>query len=601
MVLSKTFLLLATSVIPSWAALYTSPSQLPKTTFDYVVIGGGIGGAVVANRLTEKSSVNVLVLEAGVSNEGVTASIIPLLGPSLVPNTIYDFNYSTVAIDGYAGRSLPYARGRMLGGSSSVNYMVFTRGSKDDFDRYASYSGDSGWSWDSMQKFIARHESFVAPADNHDTSGEYNPSAHGTSGILQVSLPGHGTAIDQRVLDTTVELADEFPFNTDPNDGSVLGVAWSQSTVGTGAVRSSAATSYLSPDYINRPNLHVLIGATATKLVQTGTKSGLPSFHCVKYQTSSSSKTYTVNATKEIVLSAGSINTPMLLMLSGIGDKADLSQLGIKTIVDNPSVGKNLSDHPLLASVYSVQGSDSFDDVFRGNNLVSAIGEWSANQTGPLVDGVANHIAFLRLPDNSSIFDNMADPAAGPNAAHIEFVVSNLWVQPGVPAPDTGSFMTLTTTVISPTSRGWLKLADTDPFGKPLINPNFLSTEWDAFALRESVKTIQRFTAASPWEDYVIGPYGDFASATDDAGIDTYMRNNAATFFHPISTAMMSPKSASWGVVDPNLKVKKVEGLRVVDGSVLPFLPNGHTQEPIYLFAERGADLIKADNAVFGR
>lgn len=118
-------------------------------------------------------------------------------------------------------------------------------------------------------------------------------------------------------------------------------------------------------------------------------------------------------------------------------------------------------------------------------------------------------------------------------------------------------------------SGGWLKLADTDPFGKPLINPNFLSTEWDAFALRESVKTIQRFTAASPWEDYVIGPYGDFASATDDAGIDTYMRNNAATFFHPISTAMMSPKSASWGVVDPNLKVKKVEGLRVVDGSVL--------------------------------
>lgn len=200
--------------------------------------------------------------------------------------------------------------------------------------------------------------------------------------------------------------------------------AWSQSVVGSGAARSSSATSYLGPDYIDRPNLDVLLGATASKLVQTGTKNGLPSFHRVHYKTSSTGKTYTVNATKEIVLSAGSINTPMLLMLSGIGNKADLSKLGITTLVNNPSVGQNLSDHPLLASVYSVEGHDSFDDVFRGDNLTAAIEEWSTSQSGPLVDGVANHLAFLRLPDSSPIFETMADPAAGPNAAHIEFLVS---------------------------------------------------------------------------------------------------------------------------------------------------------------------------------
>ncbi len=284
-----------------------------------------------------------------------------------------------------------------------------------------------------------QHETFITPSDRRE---QFAANAHGTNGILQVSLPATATVLDQRVLDTTEELKDEFPFNTDPNDGSVLGVgqlycishlvhcshsyptAWSQATIDGNNARSSAATAYLGPGYISRPNLHVLIGATATKLVQTDTVDDLPSFHKVEYKTDSQGATSSVSATKEIILSGGSINTPMLLMLSGIGDKDELKDLGISTVVNNPSVGKNLTDHPLLASVYSVQGTDSFDDVFRGDNLEKAIGEWMQNGTGALGDGVCNHLAFLRLPDNSSIFDGMEDPAAGPNAAHIEFIVS---------------------------------------------------------------------------------------------------------------------------------------------------------------------------------
>lgn len=201
-------------------------------------------------------------------------------------------------------------------------------------------------------------------------------------------------------------------------------IAWSQATIDSDNKRSSAATAYLGPSYISRPNLHVLIGATASRLVQTGTVNDLPSFHQVEFQTEAGSDPISVTAEREIVLSGGSIGTPMLLMLSGIGDEDELEDLGIDVVVNNPSVGKNLTDHPLLASVYSVNGDDSFDKVFRGDNLQQALGQWTQNGTGPLADGVCNHLAFLRLPSNSSIFEDMDDPAAGPNAAHIEFIVS---------------------------------------------------------------------------------------------------------------------------------------------------------------------------------
>lgn len=223
--------------------------------------------------------------------------------------------------------------------------------------------------------------------------------------------------------------------------------AWSQATIGDPAARSSSATSYLGPDFISRPNLDVLINAQVTKLIQTGIVAGKPSFHALQYAYPSTSKiiscpfallfcllqtpgtplgfaTAAVNATHEIVLSAGSIGTPQILLLSGIGPEADLTKVGIPTIVNNPSVGQNLSDHPLLANPYSVNGDDSFDHVFRGDNVSAAIGEWFSDKSGPLVDGVCNHLGFLRLPDNSTIFETEQDASAGPGAAHMEMIFS---------------------------------------------------------------------------------------------------------------------------------------------------------------------------------
>ncbi|KAF8665631.1 hypothetical protein AX16_000086 [Volvariella volvacea WC 439] len=586
------FIITSLLVSPARSALYTSPDQLTRLTYDYVIVGGGTGGNVVAARLSENPNHQVLVLEAGVSDEGILGVESPLLAPTLSPFTLYDWNYTTIPQTGLGGRSVPYAQGRILGGSSSINLNAYTRGSADDFNRYATVSGDPGWSWDALQPYILKGETFVPPADGHDPTGQYNPAAHGTSGPLLVTTPNEPTPLDQRVLDTLDELSDEFQYNSDMNDGNVLGMGWVHSTTGGGR-RISSAVAYIHPN-IDRPNLHVLVNAHATKLLQTGTRIGRPLFNRVQFQPSSSAQPTTVQATREVILAAGAFGSPKILQLSGIGDRNELEPLGIQTIVDLPDVGKNLSDHLLLSSAYETQGP-SFDSYYREPSTFRAdLEEWLTSRTGTYSNTVTNQLGWFRLPDDHPIFNAVPDPAAGPESSHYEMIFMNLFFVPGVPLPETGTHMSVVTALISPTSRGYSRIASQDPFEQPLINPNTLDTEFDRVASRESMKAVQRFISASPWQDFIIRPFGDLANAIDDASIDEYIRNTADTIHHAVGTASMSPYNANWGVVDPNLKVKGVEGVRVVDASVMPFVPNGHTLAPVYIIAERAADIIKA-------
>ncbi|KAF8665591.1 hypothetical protein AX16_000048 [Volvariella volvacea WC 439] len=583
--------LASTLVSQAYSAIFNSPDELVTNTYDYVVVGGGNAGAVVAARLTENPDRRVLVLEAGGSDEAVLPQI-PLLGALLSPRTIYDWNYTTTPQQGLNGRIIDYPRGRVLGGSSTINYMLWTAGSIDDFDRYAEVSGDPGWNWDNMQQYIRKAEGMTAPVDGHDTTGQWNTSAHGTDGPVKINLPNFPTTIDQRVIDTLEELSSEFPFTLDYNAGSPLGIGWAQSNTGGGR-RSSSATAYIHPN-ANRPNLDVLLNAHVTTLVTNSTQNGLPLFNRVQFQTSPDSPIVTVSATREIVLSAGSVGTPAILQLSGIGDSAHLGALGIQTIVNLPSVGQNVSDHPLLPVPFSAQGP-SFDDLMRGQDSFSnALAEWEATQSGPLSTAIENHLGFLRLPADHPIFDVVPDPSAGPVSSHFEMLFANVFLAPGFPTPETGDFMTIVTALISPTSRGNVTIGSNNPWAAPLINPNLVNSVFDLTVLREAVKACLRFVSASPWQGYINSSWGDLSS--DDA-IDAYVRNTTTTVFHPVGTASMSPVGADWGVVDPDLKVKGVEGLRVVDASVLPFVPNAHTQAPVFYVAERGADLIKADDA----
>ncbi|KAK7017372.1 mitochondrial choline dehydrogenase [Favolaschia claudopus] len=607
-------------------AIYEAFDALPRSKFDYVIVGAGAGGSVLANRLSEDSHISVLLVEAGSSNAGVLNSIVPMFLPLLNPDTPYDWNYTTTPQGGLDGRSINFGSGHMLGGSTSVNYMAYTRGSSEDWDRYARLTGDEGWSWRSIQKYLRRKEKWTPPADNHNTAGQFDPRVHGSTGINSVSLPGFPHPFDSRVIAATKENSSAFPWNLDINSGRPLGVVDSGSILvsecpridfevdsrfwrvpppeeeqrfsldsrfcdsasildpesdqnrcqnrlridgesstltppndSDGGQRSSAATSYLGPDFISRPNLHVLVNSRVTKLVQTGEENGKPALRSI-------------------------------LLLSGIGDKNDLTALGIRTVLDNPSVGRNLTDHPLLINQWYANSTGTFDALQRNVSFVmEELAAWEQTQKGLLVNSILSHLIWSRLPDHSF---SIPDPSAGPNSAHYELILANGWGR-ATPIPATGNFIAIGTSISAPTSVGEITLRTSNPFDQPNINPNLIGTDFDVFVMTEAVRAARAFFSAKAWNGYVLGEFDDLAVATDDAKLEQYIRKNSASILHPVGTASMSSQAATFGVVDPDLVVKGISGLRIADASVLPLLPSAHTQVPVYVVAERAADLLK--------
>ncbi|KAJ6476443.1 pyranose dehydrogenase [Mycena vitilis] len=591
--LLSAFVVLAVLSGVSQCKLYEDVADLPGLHYDFVVVGGGTAGPVVANRLSENPKVSVLLLEAGESNDGVYTSEVPFLFGEVASDPKYSWNYTTTPMAGLNNRTLQYFRGFLLGGCSAHNGMVYTRGAAEDFDRYAELSGDPGWSWDRIFPYFLKTEKWTAPVDEHNTSGQYNPHLHGTDGPVSVSLSGFPwTTFEQKVMQTTKELPDDFPFNVDVNSGKPLGVSWLQSTIG-GGVRSSSATGYLGPKFIGRSNLHVLLHAQASKLVNMTKKSGTPSFGGVEFKFGNS--LFIAQAVKEIVLSAGSIGSPQILMNSGIGAHATLSALGIPTVLNLPSVGQNASDHPYVSAQWTVLTTDTLDSINQNATLFAkGMAQWNTSRTGPFVDsGVTTHTGWLRLAPNSSAFSVHEDPSPGPGAPHLEFLFN-----PGGCAcqangqGDHGNFMSVTPVLVSPVSRGSVVINSTDPFAPPLIDPGFLSSEFDFLALRDGVALAQRFVTAPAWSDYISAMNPDLA-AMSAAELDTFIRENIASSLHLVGTAGMSARGASYGVVDPDLRVKGTSGLSVIDASVVPIVPGGHTQAVTYAFAERGAELLR--------
>ncbi|TRM60387.1 aryl-alcohol-oxidase from pleurotus Eryingii [Schizophyllum amplum] len=554
-----------------FAKILKSLEDLEGSKYDFIVVGAGTAGSVLANRLSEVSEWKVLVVEAGVDDEGILDVEVPFLGTNL-PDTEVDWNFTSTPQAELFNRSVPLSRGYVPGGSSSINLMTWNRASNDFWDSLARLTNDSAWSWDAVEQYNRKASRLVPPADGHDTTGEVDPSVHG-NGPVQVSLPGFPTELDNRVVASAQALGGRFRYNKDFNAGDMLGFGYVQSSIGNGE-RSSSATAYLHPA-LNRSNLDLLINTRVTRIVDSSTDASRVMTTVELAQSEDGPRTQ-LTATKEVILSAGVFGTPQLLMLSGIGPKAQLEALNISMILDSSEVGAGLTDHPLLANYYEVNSNSTFDAVLRDEDILAAdLKEWEEERQG--------------IPEDDHC--RRGDPSSGPTSGNLEFLFINGFAPFGsTPVPTNGSFMTVLAAVVSPKSRGSLTLASASVWDAPLIDLGLYTDDYDVAAMLDGVHALRTFLDADPWKGYLVGLYGDIADATTDDALAIYARNNSITVNHACCTARAGPG----GVLDADLRVNWVNGLRVVDASIYPQIPEAHPQAPTYIVAERAADLIKA-------
>lgn len=522
-------------------------------TYDYVIVGAGSAGCVLAARLTEDPGISVALLEAGPSDRKkeihIPAAFGKLLGSEL------DWAYRTTPQAGLDGRTVSWPRGRMLGGSSSLNAMIYMRGNRDDYDGWAA-AGNKGWGYDDVLDYFRRSEA------NSRGASEY----HGGDGPLSVTDPADPSPLTLRLIDAAAEVG--IAANDDFNGASQDGAGLFQVTQRRGR-RASTAAAFLKPAR-RRPNLTVVTGAHATEVVLDDTTAT-----GVRYGAKGGGSR-TIRATREVVLCGGSINSPQLLMLSGIGPADHLRSHGIEVVADSPGVGANLVDHPAVALMRAVTEPVSLLAAESVGNLL----RWLALGRGMLTSNVGEGGAFVRTD-------------ASPDAPDIQFHFAPVYFDVRLEEEPTVHAVTAGPTLVRPRSAGALRLASASPTAAPLIDPGYLSDPdgADAAALRAGVRLAQGMLATKAFAPVAGEWLQPGALLGGDAEVDAFVQARLGSLYHPVGTCRMGVDDDA--VVDPELRVVGVDGLRVVDASVMPTIPAGNTNAPTIMVAEKAADLIR--------
>ncbi len=525
--------------------------------YDYVIVGAGSAGCVLASRLTENPSTRVLLLEAGPPDDADEIHIPAAL--NLLFQSTYDWDFRTVPQKRAAGRSIYWPRGRMLGGSSSMNAMIYIRGSRHDYDTWRDEYGCIGWGYSDLIPYFIRAES------NSRGASAY----HGGTGPLSVSDLAYQSALTKAFVASARECG--LPANTDFNAAEQDGCGFYQVTQRDGR-RCSTADAYLRPA-LPRPNLAVQTDARVTGiLVEGGRAAG------VRYLLHGKEETARVEG--EVILSAGAIGSPHLLMLSGIGPADHLRDLGIPVLVDSPGVGSNLSDHPVVTAMWRTPKTAGLWE----KNSPRALLRWRFRHSGPLTSNVAEAGGFSRTRPSLQAPDLQWHALPTP------------YQRGGLADPRIRAF-SLLIALVEVRSRGQVWLRNADPRHKPVIDPAYLSDSSDIEPLVEGISMAREFAATGALGKVCKAELSPGPDVRTDAEMREFIRSDLVTLYHPVGTCAMGGDSRLaltklTSVVDPELRVRGAEGLRVVDASVMPVVPRGNTNAPTIAIAERAADLI---------
>jgi choline dehydrogenase len=512
--------------------------------YDYVIVGAGSAGCVLAARLSEDPDVSVLLLEAGPPD--VKENIHVPLGYLQLARTDVDWDYCTAPEANCDGRRLAIPRGKVLGGSSSINAMIYIRGNRADYDGW----GVPGWAWDDLFPYFLRAE------DNERGASEW----HGAGGPLPVSDQRSGNAITPAFVDAGAEAG--LARNEDFNGAEQDGVGMYQVTQ-RGGMRASAAVAYLHPA-MERPNLTVMPYMHVNRLLFEGTRA-------VGVEASQLGQAQELRAEREVILCGGAYNSPQLLMLSGVGPAEHLAMREIEVLLDQPAVGENLSDHAASFNVWTTPEPESLLLALEP----AALEEFAASQTGPFASNLAESGGFARVE-------------AGASAPDVQFHVAPVHIVDEGMADPQAHGVWVSPCLLTPGSRGTVRLGSSDPTAKPIVRHQLYTAEEDLPRMVAAVRLVEEICAQPAMRPYCAEPFTVPAGDSEDE-IRAHLARTSFPIYHPVGTCAIG------SVLDADLRVLGLEGVRVVDASAMPTVPRGNTNAPVIAIAERAADLIKGE------